>query len=174
MSHVLFVQPRSAVHGGAELVAAWTIQALRDEHELTVLAWERPPLAEHNDAAGTSLRPGDFRLALPAPAVRRAGDLAGRAGLDPHRTQRFAWLMRMTRRLRAQHDIVISPFGEADLGGSGIQYVQPWAHPFLDGGAARPWMTVTCPRAACGRTRRWPIRSSRPAACASCSVCRPA
>jgi glycosyltransferase involved in cell wall biosynthesis len=133
---------RSAMYGGGEVLGAWMLQALREEHELTVLAWEQLHLDDLNRACGTTLRASDFSLVLPAAPVRAAGEAVGGLGLDPHRMQRFAWLMRMARALGPGFDLVISPLGEADLGGGpGLQYVhEPWAHPFLDRARRRPWM----------------------------------
>lgn len=132
------------MHGGAEVVGAWMLQALRAEHELTVLAWEQLHLADLNHIAGTSLSPRDYALITPPRGIKAAGDLAGRLRLDPHRTQIFAWLMRMAGALRDRFDLVISPYGEADLGGRGLQYVhEPWIHPFMAADVGRrPWMRL--------------------------------
>jgi glycosyltransferase involved in cell wall biosynthesis len=112
------------MHGGGELVAAWMLQALREEHSLSVLAFGPPRLAEINRACGTDLRPQDYRLLRPRPLLRRLEWLAGALGLDPHRYGHLMWL---ARRLRGQHDLLLSAFSEADLGGAGIQYVhEPW------------------------------------------------
>jgi glycosyltransferase involved in cell wall biosynthesis len=143
VSRLLMLYPRSAMHGGGEVVGAWMLQALRDEHEVTVLAFEQLHLADLNRACGTTLQAADFTLVTPLLPVRAAGKAVGRLGLDPHRTQLFAWLMRMARRLRPGFDLVISTLGEADLGGPGLQYVhEPWSHRFLDGAPRRPWMRI--------------------------------
>jgi glycosyltransferase involved in cell wall biosynthesis len=111
------------MHGGGELVAAWTLQALREEHSLSVLAFEPLRLEEINRACGTDLRPRNYRLLRPGPLLRRLGWLAGALGLDPHRSHRYGHLMWLARRLRGEHDLLLSAFSEADLGGAGIQYV---------------------------------------------------
>jgi glycosyltransferase involved in cell wall biosynthesis len=137
MSRLLLMFHRSAMHGGCEIAGAWMLQALREQHELTVLAWEQLHLADLNRAGGTTLRASDFELIMPARPVRLAGEALGAR----HRHQRFAWLMRMVRALRHRFDLVISPYAEADLGGPGLQYVhEPWSHMFPHGGARRPWM----------------------------------
>src|SRR5262249_45459215 len=81
MSRLLFLYPREGVHGGGEVLAAWMIQALRDEHDLSVLAWRPLDVAGLNATSETSLRADDWRLVRPPAAVRATGDLVRGVGL---------------------------------------------------------------------------------------------
>jgi len=72
---ILLVQPSIAPPGGGNLVAAWMLQALRDEHRATLLSWEPPNLAACNRFFGTSLGAGDFELRLASRIARRVGAL---------------------------------------------------------------------------------------------------
>jgi glycosyltransferase involved in cell wall biosynthesis len=126
---VLLVQPRFAPIGGAEVVAAWTLAALKDLHEVTVLSWTPVDVEGLNHFFGTSLRRDEFRQAGPPRWLRLAANTLAFLDGDPYSVQRYAALMRAARRLRADDDVVITTFHEADLGGPAIQYVhQPWCH----------------------------------------------
>jgi glycosyltransferase involved in cell wall biosynthesis len=134
-------------------VAAWMLEALKSEHELTVLAWEPLDLPELNRFYGTALQPEDFRLLQPLARLRAPLNLAGRLGHDPHPVHRYQLLMRAAKRLAADTDLHVTAFDEADLGGRGIQYVHsPWtqiplrAVPVTDAGVAarlRPWRLIS-------------------------------
>lgn len=126
---VLLVQPHFAPIGGGEVVAAWTLEALKDRHDVTVLSWTPVDVDGLNHFFGTQLRRGEFRQAGPPGLLRRVADALVFLDGDPSSVQRYAALMRVARRLRADHDVVITTFNEADLGGPAIQYVhQPWCH----------------------------------------------
>lgn len=132
------------MYGGAELVAAWIAQALKAEHTLTILAWEQLRLEEINRACGTDISSADYALILPPTPIRLGETAVRKIGLDRYRQHRYGYLMRTARRLRNQHDLVITGFSEADLGGSGIQYVhEPWTHRFLNG-RSRGVMRLRC------------------------------
>jgi glycosyltransferase involved in cell wall biosynthesis len=122
---VLLVQPSLAPPGGGNLVAAWMLEALRDEHELTLLAWEPPDLAACNRYFGTSLRATDVAVEL-APAVLRR--LAACSPI-PLALLRHSLLLRRAVTVAARHDVVLTANNEADFGRRGIQYVH---YPKLD------------------------------------------
>ncbi len=124
---VLVLHPRLEPVGGAEVVAAWAIQALARDHRVDVLTWSEPDFAALDRDYGTSLVGADIGVRRPPGWLRRAFEGVQRLDRDPWSVQRFALLMRMTRRIRDRYDVVLSTYGEADLGGPGIQYVhQPW------------------------------------------------
>ena len=50
------------MYGGAELVAAWIVQALKAEHTLTILAWEQLRLEDINRACGTDISSADYAV----------------------------------------------------------------------------------------------------------------
>ena len=109
--------------GGGAGVAAWMLQALREEHEITLLTWWPADLEGLNRFYGTSLRASDFReLPIPAP-LRWLGD----ALPMPLARLRSAILMRTARRLRPLYDLPMTADNEADFGMAGVQYVHyPW------------------------------------------------
>jgi glycosyltransferase involved in cell wall biosynthesis len=122
---VLFMQPSIGPPGGGNLVAAWMIEALREEHRVTLLARDPPDLAACNRIFGTSLRPEDFEV-LPAPgSVRRLGALAP----TPLALVKHALLLRRARQLAPDYDVLMTADNEADFGRRGIQYVH---YPKLD------------------------------------------
>jgi glycosyltransferase involved in cell wall biosynthesis len=105
------------------------LEALRDEHELSLLTWEPPDLAACNRYFGTSLRPGDFRLHLVPAVVRRLGRLTPTsASLLKH-----TYLVRSGHALAARHDVVLGANNEVDFGRPGVQYIH---YPKI--GMARP------------------------------------
>jgi glycosyltransferase involved in cell wall biosynthesis len=116
---ILIVQPSLDPPGGGNLVAAWMLQALRDEHELSLLVGKAPDLAACNRHYGTSLRPRDFELrCLPA-----LGRWAARLAPTPMSMLKDARLMRRSFALAARHDLVMACNNEVDFGRRGIQYV---------------------------------------------------
>lgn len=122
-----FVYPDLAPRGGAEAVAAWMIESLKTEYDVTVLTWSPPHLDGLNAIYGTRLRREDARWISPGPIARRAAECI------PYATgwwQKRSWLMRMSRRLHPAHDVVLSSASEFDFGRPGIQYVNyPWMAP---------------------------------------------
>ena len=120
---VLFLQPSMQPPGGGNGVAAWMLQALRDEHEVTMFTWVAIDLDLINRFWGTSLRPGDFRVLRVPAAVRGLVD----ALPLPLSLLRTAIMLRMAKRLRAQYDVPVTANNEADFGTIGVQYVHyPW------------------------------------------------
>jgi glycosyltransferase involved in cell wall biosynthesis len=118
---VLVVHPILQGHGGGQAVSAWTLQALRDSTELTLLTKRKIDYDDLNRYYGTSLKSGDFQIRY-APlifALPFRGELLSRA-----------FLTRRCRRLlmRQSFDVVISTQNEFDFGTRGIQYVHfPWS-----------------------------------------------
>ncbi|HEU5195199.1 MAG TPA: glycosyltransferase [Methylomirabilota bacterium] len=120
---LLFMQPLLAPPGGGAGVAAWMLQALREEHEITLLTWWPVDLDDVNRFWGTSLRASDFRaVRVPAP-WRWLVDYAPM----PLDMLRSAIMMRIARRLRPLYDLPMTADNEADFGMVGVQYVHyPW------------------------------------------------
>ncbi|PYM27380.1 MAG: hypothetical protein DMD78_02130 [Candidatus Rokuibacteriota bacterium] len=120
---ILFLQPSLSPPGGGNGVAAWMLQALKDEHELTVLTWTAIDLEAMNRFWGTALKAGDFRTMRVPAAVRRIVD----ALPLPLALLRTAIMLRMAQRLRAHYDVPVTANNEADFGTVGVQYVHyPW------------------------------------------------
>ena len=120
---ILFLQPSLSPPGGGNGVAAWMLQALKDEHEVTVFTWTAIDLEVMNRFWGTSLKAGDFRTMRVPAAVRRLVD----ALPLPLALLRTAIMLRTAQRLRADYDVPVTANNEADFGTTGVQYVHyPW------------------------------------------------
>lgn len=102
--------------GGAEAVAVWTIEALKEEYNVTLISGIELPLDQVNGYYGTSLKPGDFCSVI----VRLPFDL-GKSSKFWYLRQLM--LMRYCRKIAEEHDLWISTYYEMDLGRRGIQYV---------------------------------------------------
>ncbi|MBI1813447.1 MAG: glycosyltransferase family 4 protein [Deltaproteobacteria bacterium] len=120
---ILFVMPSLQPRGGGRGVAAWMIEALKQEHDLAVLMWEPLDPEPINRYYGTALGHGDFAVLRPP--------LWWRLVLDriPFRLNllRICLLWRRGKQISHSYDLLISTHNEADLGTPGIQYVHfPW------------------------------------------------
>lgn len=124
---ILIAHPFLNPSGGGNAVAAWALQALRDDWHVTFATFGPVDCPALNRSFGTSLRAEDFSVRI-APAFWR-----GMLRCSPTRS----WLllqcltMRWARKLdRANRfDVLISTENEADFGRVGIQYVHfPWAY----------------------------------------------
>jgi glycosyltransferase involved in cell wall biosynthesis len=119
MARILVVQPSLQPPGGGNGVCAWMLQALRDEHELTVLTWTPVDLDRVNDYYGTSLRTSDVTALLPTSPVRAA---VNRIPL-PLAQLKASVLRRRCKAMMDGFDLIVGAHGEADFGQPGIQYV---------------------------------------------------
>ncbi|MEW6320426.1 MAG: glycosyltransferase [Acidobacteriota bacterium] len=118
MTRVLLVQPSLQPPGGGNGVAAWMLQALVPDHQVTVLTWWPVQLEPINRFFGTSLDAGDFRR-LEVPGALRAIDRLP----VPAALLRSSAFMRHTRRVAGGFDVVIGVNNETDFGRPGIQYI---------------------------------------------------
>jgi glycosyltransferase involved in cell wall biosynthesis len=116
---VLLVQPSLQPPGGGNGVAAWMLQALAPDHDVTVLSWWPVDVDPINRFFGTSLRAGTFTNQLAPASWRHAVSHLP----IPAALLRNALLMRYTRRLAGRFDVVIGAHNEVDYGRRGIQYV---------------------------------------------------
>lgn len=126
MKRILVVAATLQPPGGGSAVGAWTLEALRDHYQLTVLTWKPADLGEVNRAFGTRLDAADFQWATAAPLVSGVLD----AVPLPLSLLTLNLLMREARRLlkRTSFDGVIGTMNELDVGVPAIQYVHyPWA-----------------------------------------------
>jgi glycosyltransferase involved in cell wall biosynthesis len=131
MKKVLLVQPSLQPPGGANGVAAWIIEALKEEHALSVLTWTPIDVASINRFYGTSLRTLDFTVRTVDPILRSLMDrLPRRMG-----KLRTSLLFRVCTRIKDDYDVIISAYNEADFGRRGIQYIHfPRAYQFHQNG----------------------------------------
>jgi glycosyltransferase involved in cell wall biosynthesis len=119
MKRVLLVQPSMQPPGGGNGVAAWVLQALVTEHDVTVLSWTPVDVEPINRFFGTHLQPGDFKtLLVPRGRVRIVDHLP-----TPATSIKLALLMRYTRRVSAGFDVIFGVCNETDYGRRGIQYI---------------------------------------------------
>jgi glycosyltransferase involved in cell wall biosynthesis len=126
---VLLLLPHTRFYGGAELVAAWMLQALAGECDLTVLSPEEPVLEGFNRWYSTTLSESDFESVLPPKIVRAPLQFALARTEGRHALQQYAVLMRIAKRIGHRYDVVVNAFDQADLGPPGIQYVAEHAMP---------------------------------------------
>ena len=117
---VLLVQPSMQPPGGGNGVAAWVLQALVPDHQVTVLSWHPVEIEPINRFFGTSLRSGDFN-SLVVPASWRA--IPDRLPV-PATLIKLSLLMRYTRTISSPYDVLFGVYNETDYGRRGIQYVQ--------------------------------------------------
>lgn len=104
------------------MVVAWTLQALRDEFDVTFATYVEPDLPAINRAFGTDLAPGDFRLRL-APAWRQQFlDALPIGGALLSSSLAANWAREVDR--EQPHDAVVYTQNEANLGRTGgVQYI---------------------------------------------------
>ena len=116
---VLLVQPSMQPPGGGNGVAAWVLQALAPLHRVTVLSWQPVEIDPINRFFGTALKPEDFdTIEVPARWRRMIDHLPVPAAL-----LKSSLLMRYTRQVSADHDVLFGVHNETDFGRRGIQYV---------------------------------------------------
>lgn len=115
---VLVVQRSLSPPGGGNAVAAWMVHALAGRHEVATLTAGPWSVAETNAFYGTS---------IPAQVKRHVVGLPWRL-LSPLREDRatrlrMSALLRRSRELASQYDLLISADNYAPFAGRGIQYV---------------------------------------------------
>jgi glycosyltransferase involved in cell wall biosynthesis len=119
MARLLFVQPSLQPTGGGNGVAAWMLQTLADRHDVTLVTCV--PFDPHaaDDFFGTALAARRITHRL----VRAWWRPVLEAAPIPLHLLRDALLMRYTRRLEADVDLVVSANNEWPLRGTGVSYV---------------------------------------------------
>ncbi|MGH7126620.1 MAG: glycosyltransferase, partial [Stellaceae bacterium] len=111
--------------GGGTCVAAYALQALCEDFDVTLLTWNPVDFAPVNAAFGTRLDAADFRFRRVPGWWRRAQ----RMSHLPLALLCGSLLQRQARELlgREQFDLVVSTTNEIDVGVRAIQYVHyPW------------------------------------------------
>jgi len=117
---VLLVHQAMRPAGGATSVAAWVVEALKEEHELTILTWDSIDTSALNRFYGTSLRDEEFQVLIPSSLLR----FLRRADPDERSLLPLVFLMRICRRIRNNYDLVIGTAPvELDLGAPALLYV---------------------------------------------------
>ena len=113
---VAVVQPVLVPGGGTEAVTAWTIEALKNHYDVSLLTFSSVQADALNSYYGTPLTDGEFSTFRP-----RLPPLLGR-------TKRLLLLkdhlmMRYCKSARHRFDLFISVGGAMDFGSPGIQYM---------------------------------------------------
>lgn len=116
---VLVVDASLRPFGGGQAVTAWTLQALQDAHEVTLLTWQRPDFDAINRHYGTRLQPSQLTVRT-APLGHR---LARGLVRDPWNTHRKSLVLRHAKAMKDDFDIILCTDNEADFGKPGIQYL---------------------------------------------------
>jgi glycosyltransferase involved in cell wall biosynthesis len=116
---LLLLERKLDTQGGVAAVAAWTLQALSRDYDLTLLCWKAPNLGAMNRFFGTSLQAGDFKVIATNPMIR------GIVALDPDPGSIQSWcvLLRRCQRIQHRYELVLGGELEADFGVPGIQYL---------------------------------------------------
>jgi glycosyltransferase involved in cell wall biosynthesis len=139
----LFVQSMFSAHGGGHAVAAWMLEALKADYDVTVLTWRPADLNRINQVFGTSLEPRQFQWIYPS-AVSRA--VVERIP-DESDLQKLIWLIRICKQIQSRYDVLLTADGEVDFGRPGIQYVHyPHLAPHYENlrrfGSVRGWRVI--------------------------------
>ena len=116
---VLLVQPSMQPPGGGNGVAAWMLQALVRDHDVTVLSWWPVDVEPINRFFGTSLRHQDFATLRVPSSWRIVPDRLP----VPASLLRSSLMMRYTRHVTDGFDVLVGVHNETDYGRRGIQYV---------------------------------------------------
>ncbi len=122
---ILLVQPSLQPPGGGNAVAAWMLEALKQENCVSVLTWTPIDLEPINRHFGTSLSPSDFTVYLAYPTLRRLMNLVPL----PLSLLKTNLLLNAGKKIKDEYDVIFTVNNEADFGRRGIQYVHfPWAY----------------------------------------------
>jgi glycosyltransferase involved in cell wall biosynthesis len=122
---ILVAHPAVRSIGGGNLLAAWALQALCSEFEVTLATLEPPDYAALNVNFGTSLREGDFLVRV---APLRYQQLLRRIPTQGALLE-ICLIMRWAQDLdrEAPYDVLFSTSNEMDFHRRGVQYVHyPW------------------------------------------------
>lgn len=142
---------------GASAVAAWTMEALINDYQVSLLTWRLPDFEGINRILGTSLSSSIITVYSINPVLRKIIDLDP----DPESFQKLAYLMRVCKKISRDYDVIISADNELDFGRRGILYLHypylhgklrsdidrlPWHRKLRDillNGQYRPWMLIS-------------------------------
>ena len=127
VKRVLIAHPRVAASGGGNGVAAWTLQALSEDCDVSLATLQPVDCDALNRSWGTSLRTGDFRVHVAPPRYQRLL----RSFPAPGALLELSLTTRLARDLDQRHhyDVLFGTSNEADFGRRGIHYVHhPWVY----------------------------------------------
>jgi glycosyltransferase involved in cell wall biosynthesis len=123
---LLLIQPGLNPPGGAQCVAAWALQALREEYRVDLLTWLPVDFEGVNRFYGTSLVAREIKQTYAPAWLRRLVALDP----DPYTFQPCAFLMRAAKLRRTSYDLLVSFCDEMEFGAPALQYVHwSWTYP---------------------------------------------
>jgi len=124
---VLIAHPYLHPSGGGNSVAAWALQALREEFAVTLGTLGPVDCEAVNRSFGTSLRPEDFAVRIVPPAWRGLLRCVPTSGALLEQCLTMRWAQDLDR--ENPFDALMSTQNEADFGRAGLQYVHyPWVY----------------------------------------------
>jgi glycosyltransferase involved in cell wall biosynthesis len=122
---ILVVHPRVGPRGGGNLLAAWTLEALRSDFDVTLATLDSLDHAVLNANFGTSLQEGDFEVRIAPPLYQQLL----RRFPTPGALLEIALIMRWAQDLdrESRYDVLFSTSNEMAFHRPGLQYVHyPW------------------------------------------------
>lgn len=124
---LLISHPFLTASGGGNAVAAWTLEALREDFDLTLATLGPVDLDALNRSFGTSLRASDFAIRLAPAAWRFAVRYSPTRGALFQACVMMRWAQDLDRAHR--FDLMMSTQNESDFHRRGLQYVHyPWLY----------------------------------------------
>jgi glycosyltransferase involved in cell wall biosynthesis len=122
---ILVVHPGLRSTGGGNLMAAWTLQALRSDFDVSLATLEPIDFAAVNVSFGTNLREGDFEVLLAPPHYQRILRNMPTQGALVEICISMRWAQDLDR--QGRYDILYGTSNEMDFHRRGVQYVNyPW------------------------------------------------
>ena len=115
MKKIIIISPYFTC-GGGDSLTAWTIQALRNEYEISLLTYYKPFVSDFNKIYGTNLLPKDIKVINP-PLSHFLKIIPGLGMLKYH------FLIRFFKNQKEKYDIIFGTYKEIDFGSRGIQYI---------------------------------------------------
>jgi glycosyltransferase involved in cell wall biosynthesis len=124
--------------GGAEAVALWMLEALKDKYDVTLvtcvdLDWQRL-----NTLYGTSLHSESVKVSALLPNLLYGSTNALASNNKNFRQLAIHLTLRHLKQHHQDHDLVISAYNAADLGKKGLQYIH-WIKVLEGGKLARKY-----------------------------------
>ncbi|MGD0300501.1 MAG: glycosyltransferase family 4 protein [Bryobacteraceae bacterium] len=122
---VLVVHPRLTCIGGGNVMAAWTLEALRSHFEVSFATLEPLDYTALNFSFGTSLREGDIEIRLAPPRYQRILRTMPTQGALLDISVIMRWAQDLDR--EGCYDVLYGTSNEMDFHRRGVQYVNyPW------------------------------------------------
>ena len=128
-ARLLLVEPVINPPGGAQCLAAWALEALRETYTVDVMTWTPIDFDEINRFYGTTLAAKEFKR----DSAPRWLDRLVSLDPDSYSFQRAACLMRLAMIRRSRYNLLVSFMDEVDFHCRAIQYIHfPYLKPHYD------------------------------------------